>query len=65
MVEHLSDEELEHLHSGGHDYRKLRGVQDHDRAQRQAAVVLAKTVKGWTLGTDFEARATPRTRSRR
>jgi pyruvate dehydrogenase E1 component len=57
MVEHLSDEDLQKLPRGGHDYRKLYA------AYRMAAehtgsptVILAKTVKGWTLGSSVEAR---------
>ncbi|HET9729879.1 MAG TPA: pyruvate dehydrogenase (acetyl-transferring), homodimeric type [Acidimicrobiia bacterium] len=57
MVEHLSDEDLQRLPRGGHDYRKLfaayKAAVEHDGTP---TVILAKTVKGWTLGTDFEAR---------
>jgi pyruvate dehydrogenase E1 component len=57
MVEHLSDEELERLPRGGHDYRKLyaafRTAVDHRGAP---SVILAKTVKGWALGSSVEAR---------
>ncbi|MGH9226383.1 MAG: pyruvate dehydrogenase (acetyl-transferring), homodimeric type, partial [Acidimicrobiales bacterium] len=57
MVEHLSDDELRNLPRGGHDYRKLyaayRAAVDH---QGTPTVILAKTVKGWALGPDFEAR---------
>ncbi len=57
LVEQMSDEELQSLPRGGHDYRKLY-------AAYQAAVehvgaptaILAKTVKGWTLGPEIEAR---------
>jgi pyruvate dehydrogenase E1 component len=57
MVEHLSDDELRNLPRGGHDYHKLY-------AAYQAAVeheggptaILAKTIKGWTLGPEIEAR---------
>ncbi|MDQ6798716.1 MAG: pyruvate dehydrogenase (acetyl-transferring), homodimeric type, partial [Actinomycetota bacterium] len=59
MVEHLSDDELRTLPRGGHDYRKLyaayRAAVDHDGAP---TVILAKTIKGWTLGPEFEARNT-------
>ena len=55
MVEHLSDEELQRLPRGGHDYRKLyaayKTAVEHEGAP---TVILAKTIKGWTLGTDFE-----------
>ena len=57
MVEHLSDDELRTLPRGGHDYRKLyaayRAAVEHEGAP---TAILAKTVKGWTLGVDFEAR---------
>jgi pyruvate dehydrogenase E1 component len=57
MVEHLSDEDLQKLPRGGHDYRKLyaayRMAADH---RGSPTVILAKTVKGWTLGSSVEAR---------
>jgi pyruvate dehydrogenase E1 component len=57
MVENLSDDDLQRLPRGGHDYRKLfaayRTALEHTGAP---TVILAKTVKGWTLGPDFEAR---------
>jgi pyruvate dehydrogenase E1 component len=57
MVEHLSDDELRWLPRGGHDYRKLYAAYKAATEQRGApTVILAKTVKGWTLGTDAEGR---------
>ena len=57
MVEHLSDDDLRKLPRGGHDYRKLyaayKAAIEHEGAP---TVILAKTVKGWTLGADVEAR---------
>ncbi|NCG39504.1 MAG: pyruvate dehydrogenase (acetyl-transferring), homodimeric type, partial [Actinobacteria bacterium] len=57
IVEHLSDEDLEQLPRGGHDYKKLyaayKAAVDH---QGSPTVILAKTVKGWTLGPDVEGR---------
>jgi pyruvate dehydrogenase E1 component len=57
LVEHLSDDELRTLPRGGHDYRKLyaayKAAVEHEGAP---TVILAKTIKGWTLGPDFEAR---------
>jgi pyruvate dehydrogenase E1 component len=57
MVEHLSDEELQTLPRGGHDYRKLyaayKAAVEHEGAP---TAILAKTVKGWTLGPEIEAR---------
>jgi pyruvate dehydrogenase E1 component len=57
MVEHLSDDDLRRLNRGGHDYRKLysayKTAVEHEGSP---TVILAKTIKGWTLGADFEAR---------
>ncbi|MGA7419102.1 MAG: pyruvate dehydrogenase (acetyl-transferring), homodimeric type, partial [Acidimicrobiales bacterium] len=57
LVEHLSDEELQALPRGGHDYRKLyaayKAATEHVGAP---TAILAKTVKGWTLGPEIEAR---------
>ena len=57
MVEHLSDEELRWLPRGGHDYRKLYAAyRAATEAKGAPTVILAKTVKGWTLGADVEGR---------
>ena len=57
MVEHLTDDELVTLPRGGHDYRKLYAAYKQATEQRDApTVILAKTVKGWTLGPQIEAR---------
>jgi pyruvate dehydrogenase E1 component len=57
MVEDLDDEELERLSRGGHDYRKVYAAFEAATAQTgQPTVILAQTIKGWTLGPDFEAR---------
>ena len=57
LVEHLSDDELRTLPRGGHDYRKLyaayKAASEHEGSP---TVILAKTVKGWTLGPEIEAR---------
>ncbi|HVM09590.1 MAG TPA: pyruvate dehydrogenase (acetyl-transferring), homodimeric type [Acidimicrobiales bacterium] len=57
LVEHLSDEDLQALPRGGHDYRKLyaayKAAVEHEGAP---TVILAKTIKGWTLGPEIEAR---------
>ena len=57
MVKHLSDEQIWGLTRGGHDYRKLyaayRAAVEHTG---QPTVILAKTIKGWTLGSHFEGR---------
>jgi len=57
MVQHLSDEELQTLPRGGHDYKKLyaayKAAVEHEGSP---TVILTKTVKGWSLGPDLEAR---------
>jgi pyruvate dehydrogenase E1 component len=57
MVEDLSDDDLRRLPRGGHDYRKVyaafKAAREHTG---QPTVILAHTVKGWTLGSDFEGR---------
>src|SRR3954453_1469911 len=57
MVEHLSDDELRNLPRGGHDYKKLyaayKAATEHVGSP---TVILAKTIKGWTLGPDVEGR---------
>ncbi len=57
MVEHLSDDDLRMLPRGGHDYRKLfaayKMAVEHEGSP---TVILAKTVKGWTLGAGIESR---------
>src|SRR5205807_8465870 len=57
MVEHLSDDELRKLSRGGHDYRKLYAAYKTAVEHKGGpTVILAKTVKGWTLGEGLEAR---------
>jgi pyruvate dehydrogenase E1 component len=57
MVEHLSDEEIRNLPRGGHDYRKLYAAyKAATEATGAPTVILAKTIKGWTLGPDVEGR---------
>ena len=57
MVENWTDEEIWSLSRGGHDYRKMyaayRAATEH---KGQPTVILAKTIKGWTLGSHFEGR---------
>src|SRR5437588_5212572 len=57
MVEHLSDDELRTLPRGGHDYHKIyaayKAAVEHEGGP---TAILAKTVKGWTLGPDVEGR---------
>ncbi len=57
LVEHLSDDEITKLRRGGHDIHKIYAA--YDAAMKNTGsptVILAHTVKGWTLGPDFEAR---------
>jgi pyruvate dehydrogenase E1 component len=57
MVAHLSDEQLQKLRRGGHDYRKLYAAYATAVELTGApTVILAKTIKGWTLPGAFEAR---------
>ena len=50
MVDHLSDDDLRKLPRGGHDYRKVyaafKAATEH---VGQPTVILAKTIKGWTI----------------
>ncbi|MDQ2993000.1 MAG: pyruvate dehydrogenase (acetyl-transferring), homodimeric type, partial [Candidatus Eremiobacteraeota bacterium] len=56
MVEDMSDDDLRKLSRGGHDYRKVYAAFEAARAHTgQPTVILAKTVKGWTLES-FEGR---------
>ncbi len=57
MVAHLADEDLQRLRRGGHDYRKLYAAYATAAELTGApTVILAKTIKGWTLPGAFEAR---------
>jgi pyruvate dehydrogenase E1 component len=57
LVEHLSDDELRGLPRGGHDYQKVYAAfKSAAEVTGQPTVILAKTVKGWTLGQGFEGR---------
>ncbi|HEX5861039.1 MAG TPA: pyruvate dehydrogenase (acetyl-transferring), homodimeric type [Nocardioides sp.] len=50
MVEHMSDEQIVKLPRGGHDYRKVYAAFDAaTRHVGQPTVILAKTIKGWTI----------------
>jgi pyruvate dehydrogenase E1 component len=57
MVEDWSDEQIWALQRGGHDYRKMYAAyQSAVEHKGQPTVILAKTIKGWTLGSHFEGR---------
>ena len=50
MVEHLTDEQIERLPRGGHDYRKVFAAFDAAVEHTgQPTVILAHTIKGWLL----------------
>src|SRR2546426_76465 len=57
MVERLSDDDLVKLRRGGHDYRKVYAAYKAATEYTGApTVILAKTIKGWTLGPGVEGR---------
>jgi len=57
LVAHLSDDDIAHLRRGGHDYNKVYAAYDAaTRVKERPTAILAKTVKGWTLGTGVEGR---------
>jgi pyruvate dehydrogenase E1 component len=57
LVEHLTDDDLARLRRGGHDNRKVYAAYKAATEFTGApTVILAKTVKGWTLGPGVEAR---------
>ncbi|MBI4935600.1 MAG: pyruvate dehydrogenase (acetyl-transferring), homodimeric type, partial [Actinobacteria bacterium] len=59
MVAHLSDPDLVNLPRGGHDYRKLYAAYKaatENLGSGAPTVILAHTVKGWTLGPGLESR---------
>ena len=50
MVEHMSDQQIQKLPRGGHDYRKVYAAFDAaTKHVGQPTVILAKTIKGWTI----------------
>ena len=57
LIDERTDQDLPILSRGGHDYTKVyaayRAAVEHRGAP---TVILAQTIKGWTLGPDFEAR---------
>ncbi|MEV7559030.1 pyruvate dehydrogenase (acetyl-transferring), homodimeric type, partial [Streptomyces sp. NPDC089795] len=57
MVENMSDQQIQHLGRGGHDHKKVYAAYAAAKAHKgQPTVILAQTVKGWTLGPNFEGR---------
>ncbi|XAS75112.1 pyruvate dehydrogenase (acetyl-transferring), homodimeric type [Dermatophilaceae bacterium Sec6.4] len=59
LVQHLTDDQIWSLKRGGHDYQKVyaayRAATTGNTTGRPT-VILAKTVKGYGLGANFEAR---------
>jgi len=57
MAAQLTDDQVRNLSRGGHDYHKVyaafKAATEH---VGQPTVILAHTIKGWTLGPDFEGR---------
>ena len=57
LVQNMSDDAIWNLKRGGHDYRKVyaayRAAMEH---KGQPTVILAKTIKGYTLGSHFQGR---------
>jgi pyruvate dehydrogenase E1 component len=50
MVEHMTDDQIRKLPRGGHDYRKVYAAFDAaTKHVGQPTVILAKTIKGWTI----------------
>ncbi len=57
LVEHLTDDEIWDLRRGGHDAAKVYAAYAAATSLEGApTVILAKTIKGWTLGPDVEGR---------
>ncbi len=57
MVEHMSDEEIWALRRGGLDPQKIFAAYDTaTKLEGAPTVILAKTIKGYTLGPDVEGR---------
>src|SRR5690606_33092652 len=57
LVEHLTDGEIWALRRGGLDYRKIYAAYKAGvELTGGPTVILAKTIKGWTLGPDVEGR---------
>ncbi len=58
LVNEMSDEEVWALRRGGLDFRKVYGAYKvaTELDNGKPTVILAKTIKGWTLGPDVEGR---------
>ena len=59
LVAHLTDDEIDRLRRGGHDPLKIHAAFARAAAHRgQPTVVLAKTMKGYGMGTSGQGRMT-------
>ena len=59
LVAHMTPAEIDGLTRGGHDFRKLHAAFRHAREHEgQPTVILAKTKKGYGMGTGGESRMT-------
>ena len=57
MVSGMTDEQIWSLRRGGHDYNKIYAAYAAATAHSgRPTVILAKTIKGYTLGSHFEGR---------
>jgi len=58
LVKDMTDDEIWALKRGGHDYRKLYAayLKATTEANGKPTVILAKTIKGYGLGSNFAAR---------
>ena len=51
LVSHLTDDQIHHMRRGGHDFVKIYAAMKKATEMKGApTVILAHTVKGWTLG---------------
>ncbi|WP_299577004.1 pyruvate dehydrogenase (acetyl-transferring), homodimeric type [uncultured Williamsia sp.] len=57
LVKNLDDAQIWNLKRGGHDYRKVHAAYASAMSHKgQPTVILAHTIKGYTLGKHFEGR---------
>ena len=57
LVQDMSDQDIWNLKRGGHDYRKVYAAYHAAMEHKgQPTVILAKTIKGYQLGSHFEGR---------
>jgi pyruvate dehydrogenase E1 component len=55
LVSHLSDEQIVRLRRGGHSHTKIHAAYKAAvTSESKPTCILAHTVKGWTLGSNFE-----------